>query len=733
MKKIKGFTLIELLAVIIIIGVLLLIIVPGVSDIIQRQSKKIYTASMKGILRSATDYYTEFSDNINDGECFDVTDGVIPIEKGAQIKAGSICFYDSIPVLENVTDGKFCAFGDNKALEVTEGSECDTRPTLVAGNTGGISATSRYLTTDTSQTLLRQDIETVEIVNHKTIPGSAVGSYDVSTTKDGSYMLWYTLGSSTGCGASGTSQCYKVYIGAVGGVYANDNSSYLFSNLRKATSINVSYLNTSKVTNMGYMFGITSSAHVYSTGYSCVDSSSLITGLNLSNFNTSKVSNMNSMFQCLKNLSSLNISSFNTSKVTNMSGMFIGLNNLNLDVSNFDTSNVTNMSAMFPGIANSTLDLSNFNTSKVTNMGSMFYAMPNLTTIITSAGANKINFDTSKVTDMVQMFALTKLTSLEFGNKFVTTNVKNMGQMFGGMTNLTVIKHTGGANNVLNFDTSKVIWMNGMFGGSGLSTIEFGPDFITGSVTNMEDMFSGMTNLTVIKHTGGANNIINFDTSAVETMGYMFVDTRLSTIEFGLNFVTSNVTEMNYMFSEMTNLTVIKHTGGANNVLNFDTSKVTDMRMMFVSTKLTSIEFGPNFVTSNVKYMGSMFDGMTNLTVIKHTGGVDNVLNFNTSKVTDMSSMFYNTKLTSLEFGSNFVTSNVNDMDEMFAGMTQLNSTTGLDLRYFVFTNVTAYYMMFGSWSGTVPTTAKITVNTAGNTWLNSHGYSAWNNRTIVP
>ena len=77
--------------------------------------------------------------------------------------------------------------------------------------------------------------------------------------------------------------------------------------------------------------------------------------------------------------------------------------------------------------------------------------------------------------------------------------------------------------------------------------------------------------------------------------------------------------------------------------------------------------------TSNVTNMDSMFFGCGSLTSL-------NLSNFNTSKVTNMSAMFYNcNKLTSLDL-SNFNTSKVINMNSMFNGCTSL---TSLDLSNF--------------------------------------------------
>ena len=97
---------------------------------------------------------------------------------------------------------------------------------------------------------------------------------------------------------------------------------------------------------------------------------------------------------------------------------------------------------------------------------------------------------------------------------------------------------------------------------------------------------------------------------------------------------------------------------------NFDTSNVTDMSTMFYGmSNLTSLNLS-NFDTSRVTDMSSMFTFMYNLTTL-------NLSNFDTSKVTDMHDMFQGLKLTSLDL-SNFDTSQVTDMSDMFENMYSL-------------------------------------------------------------
>ena len=92
---------------------------------------------------------------------------------------------------------------------------------------------------------------------------------------------------------------------------------------------------------------------------------------------------------------------------------------------------------------------------------------------------------------------------------------------------------------------------------------------------------------------------------------------------------------------------------------NFDTSKVTDMSAMFYGmSSLTTLNLS-NFDTSQVTYMESMFYGMRTLTTL-------NLSNFDTAKVTNMRTMFHGmTNLTTLDI-SNFDTSQVTDMYGVF-------------------------------------------------------------------
>ena len=262
-------------------------------------------------------------------------------------------------------------------------------------------------------------------------------------------------------------------------VYLNTDSSKMFfsepseQKIRNILKLDLSSFDTSKVTNMGYMFYNISNP----------------TTLDISNFDTSHVTDMGAMFAYMTSLFTLDLSNFDTSQVTDMGSMFANMSNLTtLNLSSFDTSKVTNMGYMFAGVSNiTTLNLTSFDTSKVTNMGYMFSAMFSLTTL------NLSNFDTSQVTNMGSMFAyMRNLTTLNLSN-FDTSKVTDMSRMFSGISNLTTI-------DLSNFNTSNVTDISYMFSLDDgdvdkLERIYVNNDFNTTKLTNFYRMFENRKKL----------------------------------------------------------------------------------------------------------------------------------------------------------------------------------------------------------------------------------------------
>ncbi len=355
-------------------------------------------------------------------------------------------------------------------------------------------------------------------------------------------------------------------------IYAPVDSSYLFTNLKKLTTIDFAVFKTNNVTNMSSMF------------YNC----SSLTSLNVSGFNTSNVTSTSWMFYSCKNLTSLDVSSFNTSNVTDMRFMFSSCSALtSLDVSGFNTSKVTNMMNMFHYCKTLTsLDVSSFDTSKVTNIDSMFYYCSALTSLDVSS------FNTTKVKYIDSMFATcSSLTSLNVSG-FSTSNVTDMSSMFYRCSGLTSL-------DLRNFNTSNVTDMSQMFYNCSSLTNLNVSSFSTSNVTDMSQMFYNCSSLTSL-------NVSSFNTSKVKNMNSMFQGcnnlTRLDISSFDMTKVTSSSDMLNfgtsaalkYIKTPYKNSTAIAITTGST-LYNVSTEEVaTGVLKNTTSSQTLSIRFTLN-------------------------------------------------------------------------------------------------------------------------------------------
>lgn len=251
----------------------------------------------------------------------------------------------------------------------------------------------------------RENIVSVTFLDDARVPSDAIESWDVSEVKDKGVMAYVIPNDED-------NTKYDLYIGANGGVIANEDSSNFFREFSGIIAINFNNnFDTSNTVKMNSMFRNTSSLQT----------------LDLSSFDTKNVVDMSSMFYQWDDEKGTTIDTalktitfgdnFSTSNVTNMIGMFLGCTELlSLDVSGFDTHKVENMRATFSHLDSlTTLDVSNFDTSNVTNMQNMFGSDLKLEIL------NLCNFDTRKVTNMYGMFDNTvNLKNIYVGSNWST-------------------------------------------------------------------------------------------------------------------------------------------------------------------------------------------------------------------------------------------------------------------------------------------------------------------------
>ena len=514
-----------------------------------------------------------------------------------------------------------------------------------------------------------------------------------------------------------------------------------FYGMRNLESITgMSYLNTSEVTNMGYMF------------LNCKNLSSL----DVSHFNTSKVINMNQLFSGCTGLTSLDLSNFNTSTVATMLRMFYNSTNLRtIYVGNgWSTAAVTYSGDMFKyctslvGGQGTTYDENHIDGAYAhidggtsnpgyftewkeayacytpSNTTLTFYydnqrSSRTGTTYNLNTGSNDTGWDTdgtkSNVTKVVfdpsfagarptttcdWFFNMQNLQSITGMSYLNTSEVIYMKWMFYNCNKLTSL-------DVSHFNTSKVIYMNQMFNNcTGLTSLDLS-SFNTSNVTNMRYMFEGSTLLRTIYVGSGWStaavtnsvNMFNNCTSLVGGQGTTYDDSHIDKTYAHIDGGTSNpgyFTDKNapvaYACYTPSNTTLTFY---YDNQRSSRTGTTYDLNEGYAhpgwesdgtNASVTKAVFDPSFANARPTTTYDWFYGMENLQSI--TG----MSYLNTSEVTNMAWMFGGcTVLTSLDL-SHFNTSKVTDMGAMFYNCSIL---TSLDLSSFNTSKVTIMSAMF--------------------------------------
>ena len=513
-KTKKGFTLIELLAVIVILGLLALIVTPGIAKVIRNSKMNTAKASLEGYVRelenASTLYLTdtgEYPYSINQleldgkniskienpivefgyGEIEKVVveiDGIYcKYEKGIDTICREESFYsymknsfDLPALLEKYGISEICYYDYDNNVDF-----CDKEGENVDVDAFEEEYIGEFFYKFFGLEIPKEKIKSIEFTNIEP-EGEGV---DISVNNTNDVLLYSTL----------KDEMYDIKIYSEKEIIFPEDSSSMFESLNNLDELLLDNTNTSMATNMSRMFSL--------TGYS-----SEVFTLDLGDkFDTSNVTNMSYMFYRTGNSSSVFTldlgDKFDTRNVTDMSGMFseTGYSSevFTLDLGDkFDTSNVTNMSHMFSLTGYSSevfiLDLrEKFDTSNVTNMSSMFsrtgYSNPNFTLDLGD------KFDTSNVTDMSAMFFRTGYSNPNLTldlSRFNTSNVTNMSSMF---------RETGYSNpnltlDLSTFDTSNVANMSDMFRGlSNVKTIYVSDKWTTNAVTYSSDMFKNCTSL----------------------------------------------------------------------------------------------------------------------------------------------------------------------------------------------------------------------------------------------
>ena len=187
---------------------------------------------------------------------------------------------------------------------------------------------------------------------------------------------------------------------------ANETSMVgLFSYTPATSNLDLSMMNTSKVTDMSYMF-----------------SNCKVPYLDLSGFDVSNVANMERMFYSCT--SEINIDGWDTSNLTNTNNMFYGFTNGGkyLDLSVLDFSNVTKTDSMFESCNVDYIDVRNLNLN-LAKLNELPFKSVSGTVLDLS------NYDITGLTSTYYLCYFTKCPTIDLTN-WKTTEVTNMKQTF---------------------------------------------------------------------------------------------------------------------------------------------------------------------------------------------------------------------------------------------------------------------------------------------------------------
>ena len=628
-------------------------------------------------------------------------------------------------------------------------------------------------------TIERENVINVTFVSSTS--GANSTAWDVSAEQNGSILAWYEI-----WGNKYGEDFYRVYIGSNETIYANTNSSGLFSNVStyyddtktEFVITNIELLNTSKVTNMAYMFRF------------CGNNQKLDLG---DNFDTSNVTNMYNMFSYAACTNIDLGDKFDTRKVTNMDEMFKNCGELTLTSLNLGGSFVTiadSHTDMFtntglsgsitiqvpetiyqdshtfrlnsyssttipftrgtlvsipallpdtppvtePGTLRSTSSESSSRDGFLGNTSIQRENIDNVTFVSSTSGMNSTAWDVSEEQNRSIMAWYTTNSNgtykVYIGSDFTIYANPDSRFLFAFIGTSSNCTATETITNLDLLNTSKVTNMVGMFANTGyakMTSLNLGNNFDTSNVTDMSMMFenTGYTSMTTL-------NLGNkFNTRNVTDMGRMFTycgQQKLRQLDLGDKFDTSNVTDMNNMFANVGEMSSEMRSLDLGD--KFDTSSVTNMRYMFDYTgytAMTSLDLGDKFDTSKVTDMECMFR-YTGLRAMTSLNLGDK---FDTSNVTNMKEMFEYTgdaTMASLDLGDKFDTSNVTDMSYMFyhtGGLAMTNLDLGPAFTDIASTN-TGMFSYTGS-SGVVIQAPEAIYNNRTNFKLNTNSSTTIN------
>ena len=448
---------------------------------------------------------------------------------------------------------------------------------------------------------------------------------------------------------------------------------------------------------------IKTSAKLRSTQGTFLDCSSL-TDIDVSNMNTVSVSDMSSMFKNCSSLTQISgLDKMNTSSAASMSYMFAYTDSIDtLYLRSFDTARVSNFEGMFFGTANiNSLTTINASRKFVVNDAAKDQEMfKNNTNLAGVNGSNVTTFDAANVKgDYAYINYLKRkpgyftgwtvdIKKDNFKNAVKNTvvdevihvptddysleevkNIANVKKIDDGKNRTceayawnetengrSVIKWWSNADmtylpadcssffntndysnlrsfSFVGFETDKITNMNNMFSGkTNLVNIEFGEEFDAYNITSMSNTFNGCTALTKLE-------MPDWETAHLQLLNLTFAGcSKLQTVDMS-NWDMTHVTTVEKMFQKDVELTSIDM--GTN---GWYFENLTTLRSIFEECKKLDQDFGGLRTSDRLTGMPWMFKNCESITQLDLRG-------IDTTNLKSMGDAFYNCKsLQSINF-----------------------------------------------------------------------------------
>lgn len=327
-----------------------------------------------------------------------------------------------------------------------------------------------------------------------------------------------------------------------------------------------------------------------------------------------------------------------------------------------NTNEVTDMSQMFKACyILSNIDLTHFNTDKVTEMDQMFYACWSLTTLDLS------EFNTSSVATMYQMFmSCNSLQTVYVNCNFTTENCNdNDNQMFAQCAKLAGATECDGTSDI---GTNRANYVDGYL--TDIAYARWSDDGKTLTFYSNHDRQSGDFG---VLHSGYP--------SWLEDENERYATA--THVVFDESFSNARPTSCGYWFTSFQSLE------GIEGIEHLNTSETTSMEGMFYGCVVKNNMNLSAHNTSKVKNMSNMFYNAQIPSV--SLSGLD------CSEVTDMEAMFMNARISQIDL-TGLRTSKLTSMGSMFEGC-QIKEN--LDLSGFNTEKVTSMSSLFKNCTAT--------------------------------